>query len=58
MAIRAPKIAKGTAKITLKGRVQLSYWANPASWEPLGYDGPMTKRLGLKSLGNAPLPTR
>lgn len=42
----------------LKKLVQLSYWANPASWEPLGYDGPMTKRLGLKSLGNAPLPTR
>ncbi|ABE46407.1 twin-arginine translocation signal domain-containing protein [Polaromonas sp. JS666] len=42
----------------LKKLIQLSYWANPASWEPLGYDGPMTKRLGLKSLGNAPLPTR
>lgn len=42
----------------LKKLVQLSYWANPASWAPLGYDGPMTQRLGLKSLGNAPLPTR
>jgi hypothetical protein len=42
----------------LKKLVQLSYWANPASWAPLGYDGPITKRLGLKSLGNAPMPTR
>jgi hypothetical protein len=42
----------------LKKLAQLSYWANPASWAPLGYDGPMTQRLGLKSLGNAPLPTR
>lgn len=42
----------------LKKLVQLSYWANPASWAPLGYDGPMSQRLGLKSLGNAPLPTR
>lgn len=42
----------------LKKLVQLSYWANPASWGPIGYDGPMTRRLGLKSLGNAPLPTR
>lgn len=42
----------------LKKLVQLSYWANPATWEPIGYDGPMTKRLGLKSLGNAPMPTR
>ena len=42
----------------LKKLVQLSYWANPATWAPLGYDGPMTQRLGLKRLGNAPLPTR
>lgn len=44
--------------VGLKKLVQLSYWANPASWVPLGYDGPMTRRLGLKSLGNAPLPKR
>ena len=40
----------------LKKLVQLSYWANPASWAPLEYDGPMSRRLGLPSLGNAPLP--
>jgi hypothetical protein len=42
----------------LKKLVQLSYWANPATWAPLGYDGPMTQRLGIKRIGNAPLPTR
>ena len=42
----------------LKKLVQLSYWANPESWGPLGYDGPLSKRNGLPSLGNAPLPTR
>jgi len=42
----------------LKKLVQLSYWANPATWAPLGYDGPMTQRLAIKRLGNAPLPTR
>lgn len=42
----------------LKKLVQLSYWANPATWVPLGYDGPMTQRLGIKRLGNTPLPTR
>jgi hypothetical protein len=42
----------------LKKLVQLSYWANPASWAPLEYDGPISQRNGLKSLGNAPLPTR
>ncbi|NDY92679.1 hypothetical protein [Ideonella livida] len=40
----------------LKKLVQLSYWANPASWAPLGYDGPMTPRVQLTRLGNAPLP--
>ncbi|GAA6142843.1 hypothetical protein [Hydrogenophaga sp. 5NK40-0174] len=42
----------------LKKLVQLSYWANPASWAPTGYDGPISKKNGLVSLGNAPLPTR
>lgn len=42
----------------LKKLVQLSYWANPASWAPLEYEGPISKRSGLTSLGNAPLPTR
>jgi hypothetical protein len=40
----------------LKKLVQLSYWANPASWAPLGYDGPISQRMGLQRLGNAPLP--
>jgi len=40
----------------LKKLVQLSYWANPASWAPLGYDGPVSARMGLPRLGNAPLP--
>ena len=42
----------------LKKLVQLSYWANPATWEPLGYDGPVSARMGLPRLGNAPLPSR
>lgn len=41
----------------LKKLVQLSYWANPATWAPLEYDGPLTQRVGIKRLGNAPLPT-
>lgn len=42
----------------LKKLVGLAYWANPPTWEPLGYDGPVTKRWGLKSLGNTPMPKR
>lgn len=40
----------------LKKLVGLAYWANPPTWAPLGYDGPVSKRWGLKSYGNAPLP--
>ena len=40
----------------LKKLVQLSYWANPATWEPIGYPGPMTRARGLPSLGNTPMP--
>jgi hypothetical protein len=40
----------------LKKLMGLAYWANPPTWAPLGYDGPVTKRWGLKSLGNAPIP--
>ena len=42
----------------LKKLLQLSYWANPATWPAIGYDGPMSRRLGLPMQGNTPLPTR
>jgi hypothetical protein len=40
----------------LKKLVTLSYWANPPTWAALGYDGPVSDKWGLKSIGNAPLP--
>lgn len=40
----------------LKKLVGLAYWANPPTWAPLGYDGPVSKRWGLKSYGNASMP--
>lgn len=41
----------------LKKLVTLSYWANPPTWAALGYDGPVSKKWGLKSIGNAPIPS-
>ena len=41
----------------LKKLIQLAYWANPPTWAALGYDGPVSKRWGLKALGNAPMPS-
>lgn len=40
----------------LKKLVALSYWANPPTWAALGYDGPVSAKWGLKSIGNAPMP--
>lgn len=40
----------------LKKLVALSYWANPPSWAALGYDGPVSEKWKLKSIGNAPMP--
>ncbi|QTN42181.1 twin-arginine translocation signal domain-containing protein [Marinobacter salsuginis] len=40
----------------LKKLVGLSYWANPPTWKPLGYGGPVSEKWNLQSLGNAPLP--
>lgn len=45
-------LAMGLKKLTV-----LAYWAIPNTWAPLGYDGPISERSGLKSLGNAPEPT-
>lgn len=54
----APEVPHRALATGLKKLVQLSYWANPETWPPLGYDGPISKRNGLVSLGNAPLPSK
>lgn len=41
---------------TLKKMVYASYWRDEKTWAPVDYDGPVTVRWGLPSLGNAPLP--
>lgn len=41
----------------LKQIIYVSYWREPATWPPIGYEGPVTARYGLPRLGNAPLPS-
>lgn len=43
--------------VGLKKLIGLAYWANPPTWAPLGYDGPVSERWHLASLGNQPLPS-
>lgn len=33
-----------------------AYWQEEATWEPVGYKGPLYKRSNIPSLGNTPLP--
>lgn len=33
-----------------------SYWRDPATWVPLSFDGPVSVKWGLPSLGNTPFP--
>ncbi|HBS79291.1 MAG: hypothetical protein CMK99_15530 [Pseudomonas sp.] len=44
-------LSMGLKKLTV-----LAYWAIPDTWHPLGYDGPVTERWNLVSLGHAPEP--
>lgn len=39
-----------------KKMLYASYWRDPATWVPVGFDGPVAVKWGLPSLGNAPLP--
>lgn len=41
---------------TVKKFVYAAYWREPATWPALQFDGPVSERWGLPSLGNAPLP--
>lgn len=44
-------LSMGLKKLTV-----LAYWAIPNTWEPLGYDGPVSDKWKLTSLGNTPEP--
>ncbi|UTW01757.1 twin-arginine translocation signal domain-containing protein [Amphritea atlantica] len=44
-------LSMGLKKLTV-----LAYWAIPNTWGPLGYDGPVSDKWNLPSLGNTPEP--
>jgi hypothetical protein len=41
---------------SLKKFIYLSYWREESTWKAIGYDGPVSDRWGLVSLGDAPIP--
>lgn len=40
----------------LKFLTVTAYWAIPPTWEPVGFQGPVSEAWGVESQGNAPLP--
>lgn len=45
-----------TLSSVVKKFVYVSYWRDPATWGPIRFDGAVSDRWGIPSLGNAPLP--
>lgn len=45
-----------TLSSVLKKFVYMSYWSEPVTWAPLQFDGPVSDRWGIPSLGNTALP--
>ncbi len=45
-----------TLSSVVKKFVYLSYWRDPATWPPVQFDGAVSDRWGIPSLGNTPLP--
>lgn len=52
----SPDAPQRALSMGLKKLVSLAYFANPPTWSPLGYGGPITKERRIPSLGNAKLP--
>jgi hypothetical protein len=45
-----------TLSSVVKKFVYVSYWRDPATWPPIRFDGAVSDRWGIPSLGNTPLP--
>ncbi|MBQ0753567.1 MAG: hypothetical protein KBT87_02690 [Gammaproteobacteria bacterium] len=46
-----------TLATVVKKMVYVAYWRDANTWPAIEFDGPVSDRWGLASLGNAPLPT-
>jgi hypothetical protein len=46
-----------TLATVVKKMVYVAYWRDPKTWPAIEFDGPVSDRWGLTSLGNTPLPT-
>lgn len=47
---------QGGLIVSLKTLLGVAYWRDPRTWQSLEYDGPVTKKWGIRRLGNMPVP--
>jgi prolipoprotein diacylglyceryltransferase len=47
---------QGGLIVSLKTLLGVAYWRDPRTWPALEYDGPVTKKWGIRRLGNMPVP--
>ncbi|MCB1656930.1 MAG: transcriptional initiation protein Tat [Moraxellaceae bacterium] len=47
---------QGGLIVSLKTLLGIAYWRDPRTWQSLEYDGPVTKKWGIRRLGNMPVP--
>jgi hypothetical protein len=47
---------QGGLIVSLKTLLGVAYWRDPRTWPALEYDGPVTKKWGVRRLGNMPVP--
>ena len=50
------QVLQRTLATAIKQLVYSAYWREPATWSAVEFDGPVTDKWGLQSLGNAPMP--
>jgi hypothetical protein len=54
--ISSPHMPQRAIAAALTRLANTGYWSDPNTWPPVAYEGPVSRKWGIPSQGNAPLP--
>jgi hypothetical protein len=54
--ISSDRLPQRAIALALTRLASTGYWSDPQTWPAVGYDGPVSRKWGIPSQGNAPLP--
>lgn len=54
--VNAGNLAKRSIGLVVSKLTHTGYWMDAATWSPIEFDGPVSKKWGIPSRGNQPLP--